>query len=83
MKTTVEIADELLGAARTAAAQERTTLRALIEEGLRAVLQRRRQRRKAFRLRDASFHGDGVQRAGPTMRTTLPCTMPVTIAEGC
>ena len=34
MKTTVDIADSLFEAARRAAARERTTLRALIEEGL-------------------------------------------------
>jgi hypothetical protein len=60
MKTTVDISDDLFDAARTVAARERTTLRALIEEGLRAVLELRRTRRRAFRLRDASFMGDGL-----------------------
>lgn len=35
MKTTVEIADSLLAAARRLAAKEGTSVRALIEEGLR------------------------------------------------
>ncbi len=60
MKTTVEIPDALLDEARTAASRERTTVRALIEEGLRHVLQSRR-RRAAFRLRCASFKGHGLQ----------------------
>jgi hypothetical protein len=36
MKTTVEIPDALAKAAREAASREGTTMRALIEEGLRA-----------------------------------------------
>lgn len=61
MKTTIEIADSLLSAARAAAERERTTLRALVEEGLRHALDRRRRRRTRFRLRDASFRGTGLQ----------------------
>ena len=60
MKTTIEIADATLAEARRVAAREGTTLRALIEEGLRRVLGERRQRRAAFRLRRASFRGDGL-----------------------
>ena len=37
MKTTVEISDSLAEEAKRVAARERTTLRALIEAGLRAV----------------------------------------------
>ena len=43
MKTTVEISDALLDEARRAAARERTTVRALIEEGLRKVIKDRRR----------------------------------------
>jgi hypothetical protein len=60
MKTTVNIAEPLLSAAKRLAAQERTTLRALIEEGLRRVLERR-ERRGPFELRRASFRGNGLQ----------------------
>ena len=60
MKTTVNISDPLLSAAKRLAAQERTTLRALIEEGLRRVLERR-ERRGPFQLRRASFRGNGLQ----------------------
>lgn len=60
MKTTVEISDALAEAARQVAAEERTTLRALIEAGLRKVLEERQQGR-SFRLRAASFGGGGLQ----------------------
>jgi hypothetical protein len=61
MKTTVDISDPLLRQAKEAAAQDGTTLRELIEAGLRHVLKTRRSRKK-FRLRDASFQGRGLQR---------------------
>jgi hypothetical protein len=60
MKTTVEIADALLQAARTTAARDRTTVRALVEQGLRRVLEQRNGR-LPFRLRKASFRGNGLQ----------------------
>jgi hypothetical protein len=60
MKTTVEIADALAEEARAVAARERTTLRALMEAGLRRVLGERRQAGR-FRLRDASFRGRGLR----------------------
>jgi hypothetical protein len=50
----------LLNEARKLAAAERTTVRALVEEGLRQVVGRRRRRGK-FRLRRASFRGKGLQ----------------------
>jgi hypothetical protein len=62
MKTTVEISDALLEEARRLAAASGTTVRALIESGLRIVIDQRR-RGKAFRLRKASVAGKGV-RAG-------------------
>lgn len=60
MKTTVEISDALATEIRELAARERTTLRELIEAGLRSVL-RERSRKGAFRLRDATFSGNGLQ----------------------
>lgn len=60
MKTTIEIADTLLSEARQLAARERTTLRSLVEEGLRQIVQERR-RKPRFQLREASFRGDGLQ----------------------
>jgi hypothetical protein len=61
MKTTVEIADALLQAARRAATREGTTVRAIIERGLRRVLQEEASR-TPFKLRKASFKGKGLQR---------------------
>ena len=60
MKTTIDIPDPLLEAAKKAAAREGTTLRALVELGLRQVLDARK-RGGAFRLRKASFRGEGLQ----------------------
>jgi hypothetical protein len=60
MKTTVDIADALLVKAKQVAVAEGSTLRELIEEGLRRSLEER-QRRRSFRLRKATFRGRGVQ----------------------
>ncbi len=61
MKTTVEIPDALLDAAKATAAQENTTLRALIEEGLRWALGQRVKKAKPFRMRKVTFRGRGLQ----------------------
>lgn len=60
MKTTIEISEPLLIQARRQAIEEGTTLRALFEEGLRTVLAKKR-RPDGFRLRLASFKGEGLQ----------------------
>ncbi len=60
MKTTIQIPDSLFEEARKLAAKEKTTLKALVEEGLRLILAKR-NRRSAFRLRKASFKGKGLQ----------------------
>jgi hypothetical protein len=60
MKTTVDLPDALLRAAQEAAREDGTTLKALIEQGLRGVL-RRRARPSGFTLRDASVEGGGLQ----------------------
>ncbi len=60
MKTTVEIPDSLLESARQLAGRERTTVKALVVEGLRRLLQERRKARP-FRLRRATFNGQGLQ----------------------
>ena len=59
MKTTVEIPDAVLEEARRLAIQERTTVRALIVDGLRRVLAERK-RKGRFQLRKASFKGTGL-----------------------
>lgn len=60
MKTTVDISKGLLDEARREAAREGTTVRDLIETGLRKELEGR-ARRGEFRLRRASFRGRGLQ----------------------
>ena len=59
MRTSVDIPDALLQRARKVMARRHTTLRALIEEGLRRVL-RDDERQEAFELRDASFRGKAM-----------------------
>jgi hypothetical protein len=54
MKTTVHIPDALLKEAQLIAAKEKTTLKALIAEGLKEVVQQRKTR-KPFKLKDMSY----------------------------
>lgn len=60
MKTTIQIADSLFEEARRLAEREHTTLKALVEQGLRRTLAERK-RRPAFRLRRATYKGKGLQ----------------------
>jgi Arc/MetJ family transcription regulator len=60
MKTTIEIQDSLLEEAKRLAVSESTTVRALVEQGLRKLLAERKRKGK-FQLRDASFKGRGLQ----------------------
>lgn len=61
MKTTVEISDANLRDAKRVAARDETTVRALIEEGLRQSLNARNDKRR-LRLRDASYGKGGLRR---------------------
>jgi mRNA-degrading endonuclease RelE of RelBE toxin-antitoxin system len=60
MKTTIQIPDSLFKEARKLAQQEQTTLKTLVEEGLRRIIAERR-RRGRFRLRKVTFKGKGLQ----------------------
>jgi putative antitoxin of VapBC-like toxin-antitoxin system len=60
MKTTIEITDALLDEARAVAAEEGTTVRALVESGLRWRVAEHRAHYGAFKLGDASFGGEGI-----------------------
>jgi Arc/MetJ family transcription regulator len=60
MKTTIDISDALLEEARKLATREGTTVKALVEQGLRRVVTERR-RTSTFRLRKATFKGNGLQ----------------------
>jgi ribosomal protein S5 len=66
VKTTVEIPDSLLREAKRLALREHTTVRALIERGLRTVVDHRKPGAR-FTLRPASFRGDGLT-AGTSLR---------------
>jgi len=59
MKTTIEIADPLFKVAQETARRDHTTLRALVEHGLRLALAECRQA-PTFRLRDVSVAGHGL-----------------------
>lgn len=61
MKTTIEISDSLLDETRRLARREGTTVRALVEQGLRQLIAQRSSSGSAFRLRDASVDGDGLR----------------------
>jgi hypothetical protein len=60
VKTTIDIAELTLKEAKRIAAEEGTTLRAVIEEGLRRVIDDREQRDTGFRLRDVRYGRGGV-----------------------
>ena len=60
MKTTIQLPDSLLRQARRLAQREHTTLKALVEQGLRRTLAERQQR-SGFRLRKVTFKGQGLQ----------------------
>ncbi|MGB2712043.1 MAG: hypothetical protein WBC33_11050 [Conexibacter sp.] len=65
MKATVDIADSMLKEAKLIAAREGVTLRSLVEEGLRRVIEDRRVA-ATFTLRDASYgEGGGVPGIDP------------------
>ena len=61
MKTTIDIADRVFTAAKQLAAQRGTTVRALVEQGLRQVIAAEQQQTARFVLRRASFGGQGLQ----------------------
>jgi hypothetical protein len=60
MKTTIDIADGLLSEAKQVAAAEGTTLRELVEDGLRHAIATRAKPNGTFRLRKASVKGHGL-----------------------
>ncbi|MBT8396067.1 MAG: type II toxin-antitoxin system VapB family antitoxin [Gemmatimonadetes bacterium] len=60
MKTTIEVSDALLEAAKRHARARGTTLRTVVEEGLRAVLSREGPM-VSFKLRQASVDGHGLR----------------------
>ncbi len=61
MKTTIDIPDALLAEAQELARREGTTLKALTRDGLRKVIAEKKSRKGKFKLRNASFRGEGLQ----------------------
>jgi hypothetical protein len=64
MKTTLDLNDQLLADAKVLAAQQRTTLTRLIEEGLQLRLRARLEAAKPGRVRLPVFKGRGGLTAG-------------------
>jgi hypothetical protein len=61
VKTTVEISDSLLAEAKNLARNRSTTLRQVLEDGLRESLRKTRKRPVRFHLQDGSIGGRGLQ----------------------
>jgi hypothetical protein len=59
MKTTIELPDDLLERGKAVARRENSTLKALIEEGLRLAL-RARTRKRVAPFAVQPFQGDGL-----------------------
>ena len=60
MRTTINLPDDLLAALKKRAAEQRTTVTALIEDSLRAHLSRRQRRAKAGRVSITTFGREGL-----------------------
>jgi hypothetical protein len=68
MKTTIELSDVLFQSAKAHAQQNKTTLRALIEQGLEQVLYSQQVKKAAaFKLQDASVRGKAFKLSDPKL----------------
>lgn len=66
MKTTIDVSDALFNSAKEFAQKSQTTMRALVEEGLRRVLADSQANPKpAFKLKDARVHGKEILISDP------------------
>jgi hypothetical protein len=61
MKTTINIPDDLFRLVKNRAAQQGTTFKEIVIEGLELLISRRTDQQTPFRLRDASVTGQGLQ----------------------
>ena len=59
MKTTVEIADDLFERAQGVARKEKTTFRALAEQGFRIVLKEKQAKPSKWKWKPVTFKGGG------------------------
>ncbi|CAN5578485.1 hypothetical protein BH20VER3_BH20VER3_18120 [soil metagenome] len=57
VKTTIEIADDLFAQTRRLARREKTTLRALTEQGLRLVLQSKQAQKRQWKWKPRTSRG--------------------------
>jgi len=71
MRTTLDIDDGLLQAARERAARNGTTLTAVVEHALAAMLAHRPNSRKPFRLNLETERGRYIGRVDPANRDAL------------
>jgi hypothetical protein len=55
MKTTVQISDALLDEVQKIAAKNKTTFRALVQEGLMYVVKREQKKEQPYKMKDCSF----------------------------
>lgn len=60
MKTTIEVSDALFDDLKRTAAEHHRTMRSLVEEGLRLVLDEYRGRGRSRGLRDARYGAGGM-----------------------
>ena len=61
MKTTIEVSDALFESAKELAKRSKTTMRALIEDGLRRVVNEQlRNAAPAFKLKNQSVRGNAI-----------------------
>ena len=60
LKTTIEIADDLFARAQQTARREKTTFRALTEQGLRLVLEERQARPTQWKWKPLVVQGGGL-----------------------
>ena len=66
MKTTIDVSDALFAMAKNVARERQTSLRALVEEGLRRVLsEATSQVKPSFKLIDARVYGEEVLLPNP------------------
>lgn len=61
MKATFEISDALLNEVRQVASEEDTTVRFMVEEGLRRMLKDRKKTSYPFKLKLVTFRGQGLR----------------------
>ncbi len=60
VKTTIDIADVLLRAAKRRAQQRETTLKVVVEDALREYLQPTKKRKTKYKWKDLSVGGEGL-----------------------